>query len=575
MQIYLWTLSFLKPYKGLLTLFIVCGLIAACCELALPKFIQYFIDHIVPEKKVRLFGWLLVGISVLLGIMFGVNAAQNLLQRIVREKAGRDLQYALFQHLRKLGFAYYEQKPVGETLSLFNTETAAVQDIYRHYFPRIIQKSLLLLVSTGFLLSLSLRLSLIIIPAFLSYYLLGPYFERRAARYAKQSQVLRMEHNKKTYDSMSSLLELRAHGRQAWDLRRFVHSQEEVHKISLKHILNAYLRGTVRRLTVNFGAVFVFIFGAMLIQSGAMTKGELIAFIFYYFVVMGDLTMIITLTTEQRMLMFQAEQLYQFMKEEPLVTEKAQPTQLGPIRGELAFRGVAFQYPGHPLLLKGMDLHVQAGERVALVGTSGNGKSTLLKLVCRFYDPTVGVITLDGVPLTQLPLSQLRESIGYVFQETYLFGTSVRENIRFGRPQATDAEVEAAAKAAYAHDFIEQLPEGYATYVGERGIKLSGGQRQRIAIARMFVKNPAIVLLDEATSALDNVSEAEVQRALDALLVGRTTLTVAHRLTTIKDYDRIIVIDEGRQVESGKYEELLLQRGAFYRLQEGVQHAYE
>jgi ATP-binding cassette subfamily B protein/subfamily B ATP-binding cassette protein MsbA len=222
-----------------------------------------------------------------------------------------------------------------------------------------------------------------------------------------------------------------------------------------------------------------------------------------------------------------------------------------------------------------MDLHVQAGERVALVGTSGNGKSTLLKLVCRFYDPTVGVITLDGVPLTQLPLSQLRQSIGYVFQETYLFGTSVRENIRFGRPQATDAEVEAAAKAAYAHDFIEQLPEGYATYVGERGIKLSGGQRQRIAIARMFVKNPAIVLLDEATSALDNVSEAEVQRALDALLVGRTTLTVAHRLTTIKDYDRIIVIDEGRQVESGKYDELLLQRGAFYRLQEGVQQAYE
>jgi ATP-binding cassette, subfamily B, bacterial len=204
-----------------------------------------------------------------------------------------------------------------------------------------------------------------------------------------------------------------------------------------------------------------------------------------------------------------------------------------------------------------------------LVGTSGNGKSTLLKLVGRFYDPQEGEITLDGISLRELSLKQIRESMGFVFQETYLFGTTIQENIRFGHPSATDEEVIAAAKAAYAHDFIQQFPQGYETFVGERGVKLSGGQQQRISIARMFIKNPRIVLLDEATSALDNVSEWEIQRALHKLFEGRTTITIAHRLSTVKDFDRIVVVDNGGIAEVGTYDELIEQRGALYRLVEG------
>lgn len=197
----------------------------------------------------------------------------------------------------------------------------------------------------------------------------------------------------------------------------------------------------------------------------------------------------------------------------------------------------------------------------------------MLKLLGRFYDPNKGDILLDGVSLTKLQLSQIRESVGYVFQETYLFGTSVRENIRFGDPNATDSQIEEAAKAAFAHDFITELENGYDTLIGERGIKLSGGQKQRISLARMFLKNPSIILLDEATSALDNVSEVEVQRAFDTLLKGKTTFTVAHRLSTIQDYDQIIVLDQGKAAEQGTFEELMAKRGIFFHLSQGEQKA--
>lgn len=214
-----------------------------------------------------------------------------------------------------------------------------------------------------------------------------------------------------------------------------------------------------------------------------------------------------------------------------------------------------------------------AREKGSLVGASGSGKSTLFKLIGRFYDPDEGEILLDGVSLRELSLGQLRDAVGYVFQETYLFGTTIRENIRFGNPDASDDAIVQAAKAARAHEFIMQFPDGYETIVGERGIKLSGGQKQRIAIARMIVKNPRIVLLDEATSALDQINEAEVRAALETLLEGRTTIAAAHRLSTIQDYDRIVFVEQGRVAEVGSYTELMACRGRFYRLSQGEEAA--
>jgi ATP-binding cassette subfamily B protein/subfamily B ATP-binding cassette protein MsbA len=230
---------------------------------------------------------------------------------------------------------------------------------------------------------------------------------------------------------------------------------------------------------------------------------------------------------------------------------------------------VRFGYSPERPTISDFHLDIAPGERIALVGSSGNGKSTIVKLLGRFYDPTEGDIALDGASIRSMSLGRLRDAVGFVFQETYLFGSSVRENIRFGNPDASDEEIEQAARAAFAHEFITELPQGYDTPLGERGVKLSGGQKQRIAIARMLVKNPAIIVLDEATSALDNVSEKEVLQALSKLSTGRTTIAIAHRLSTIRDYDRIAVLEDGMIREIGNYETLMGSRGLFYRLAAG------
>jgi ATP-binding cassette subfamily B protein/subfamily B ATP-binding cassette protein MsbA len=568
-QSYLWVISFLAPYRFQVCLFIICSLFIVAVEMSIPRFIQYFIDVILPGKDIKLLLYLLTILAGLLAIMFCITIFRNRMQLIIQEKAIRDLKYTLFEKLREVGFSYYERHPVGETLSLFNSEAMAVQQVYSRYFPSMVINSVMLIVAAYFMLSINITLSLIVIPCFLSYYLIGPYFEKKAAMYARESQKQRNAFNKKIYDSVSSLLELRANGSEEWDLQQIQDNQGVLHQSLLKQYFMNYSRGLVRRVLIQFGAVAVFAYSAYLVKIGEISVGAVVAFSLYYFLVIGYMTFIVTNLSEQTILMHQAERLVQFMEEQAEISEPEEPVGLDKVSGHITFRNVHFHYPSQTDVIQGFNLDIHAGEKVAFVGTSGNGKSTLLKLIGRFYDPQQGDILLDGVPLNRLSLSQVRESLGFVFQETYLFGTTVKENIRFGRPEATDEEIVDAAKAAFAHAFIMELPQGYDTFVGERGIKLSGGQKQRLAIARMFIKNPRIVVLDEATSALDNISEWEVQLALENLFKGRTTLAVAHRLSTIKNFDRIVVVEQGCNMEMGTYKQLMNRKGSFYHLAQG------
>jgi ATP-binding cassette, subfamily B, bacterial len=571
-KVYLWTLSFLKPYKWLFSLVILSSIFITGIELLIPKFIQYFIDVIVPEKNTELFFKLLGGTIGLLLIMIYLSTVRNNLQRIVQEKASRDIHFNIFQHLRKLGFSYFEKTPIGETLSLMNTEVTAVQNLYRHFIPFMIQEAIFSIIAIFILFTMNVKLALIIIPAFLLYYLVGPRFERKASILSKELSTNRVALNKKIYETISSLLEVRAYSSEVWEYGRLNDKVHMYNQSMIKAYLYAYIRGTVRRLSYYAGAIAILIYGSILVRSNSLTVGEFSAFLLYYFTAMHRLTAVVTSLTEQRVLMYQVDKIYQMVNIKPEITDPVQPALLSEVKGHVEFKDVHFRYPSSHDILKSFSLTVQPGQRIAFVGTSGNGKSTLLKLLGRFYDPSQGDILLDGVSLKDIKLSQIRDAIGYVFQETYLFGSSVRENIRFGNPEATDKQIEEAAKAAYAHDFIQELENGYETLIGERGIKLSGGQKQRISLARMFLKDPMIILLDEATSALDNVSEVEVQRALDTLLRGKTTFTVAHRLSTIQDYDQIIVLDQGKAAEKGTYEELMAKRGIFYHLSEGKQH---
>ncbi|QYR23711.1 ABC transporter ATP-binding protein/permease [Paenibacillus sp. sptzw28] len=563
---YRWVLSFLKPYKGKISLLFLTGAVAVAGETAAPKMIQFIIDEIMPNRNMHLFMLMLI---VLLGmniIMMAAKMARNLLQRILGESASRDVQHAIFTHLRRLGFAYYERHPAGESLSMMNTELLSVMQIYRMYLPGVIDNLLFVSVSVAFMIGISPQLTLVMIPCFALYYLFGPYFERKASRYGKQNAQRRMVYQQRVYESISGLREFRAFGSQDWDMERTIGSHREWSKIYLLAGTFGFARGSFRRITFYAGAIGTFVLGYYILQWGLISIGGFVAFTLLYLNAMFRLTVLVTQLTEQRMLVYQIQPIYNFIREPILIDEPADPVTLPSVNGSLSFRNVHFGYPDLPPVIRGFTLDIQAGERVAFIGTSGGGKSTMFKLIGRFYDPTDGEIRLDGVPIRNLSLSQLRESVGYVFQETYLFGASVKENIRFGKPDATDEEIIEAAKAAYAHDFIVQLPGGYDTLVGERGLKLSGGQKQRVAIARMFIKQPAIVLLDEATSSLDNVSEGEVQKALDTTLLGRTTIAIAHRLSTVKHFDRIVVIHEGQVAETGSYDELFSRKGLLYDL---------
>jgi len=569
--VYFWCLSYLKPHLPLLFLLLGTMSVLSAAELLVPKFIQLFIDDVLPHADRALFFRLLLGLLAVLAIVVGVGMAQNLIRRQLQEKTSGDVQSAMVQHLRRLGFAYYEQHPVGQTLSFLNTEVASLQNLYRQQFPWFIEGLIFSLFSVTIMVATSPRLSLIVLPCFLLYYIFGPMLERHASLSGKRMAQHRVEENQKAYESVSAIGELRAFSAERWDVGRYLRKVGTFNDSMVRTYWYAYLRGTNRRITYNVGGVAIFIYGFHLLQTGGITVGNLVSFLLYYFTAMHRLTAVVTNVTEQRVLMYQAERLYRFAKLRPQVEEAERPTSLERIEGHLRFENVTFAYPAQRPVLQGLTLDVRPGERLAVVGASGNGKSTLLKLVGRFYDPTDGQITLDGVPLRELSFETLRGALGYVFQDTYIFGSTVKENIRFGKPDATDEEIVAAARGAFAHEFISALPDGYDTIVGERGVKLSGGQKQRIAIARMIVHDPAIVLLDEATSALDNVSEAEVQKVFETFLVGRTVIAVAHRLSTVKDFDRIAVIEDGRVSEIGSYEELMRRRGAFHRLASGAE----
>lgn len=568
--VYIWALSYLKPYRWPVLLFVAAMTVASVAELTIPKLFQYLIDDVIPGKHTTAFSTMMAVAALLLVLIVGAKAAQNRLQRYIQEYASRDLQLSVYRHLRVLGFDYFERHPAGETLSLLNTQVSAVQRMYRDGFPKMLYGIVFLLVSSILMVATSPQLSLLIVPGLLIYYILGPYLNKKASYWRELEVELTTAENRKVYETVSALAELRAYGSQKWDKDIYTSKVKASNKAITGAYWYIYLSAANRQLSFYIGGVAIFIYGYYLIGWSMLTTGEFVSFLLYYAMELFVLMMLINVVIEQRMLIYHVKTLFDMRQLKPVVAEPEQPAPWPEDWREIAFRDVHFSYREDMPVLNGFSLTIPRGKRIALVGASGSGKSTVLKLLERFYDPVRGEVSIDGVPLDRLAFDDLRGAFGYVFQETYLFGASVRENIRFGNPDATDEEIITAAQAAYAHEFIDNLPEGYDTPVGERGIKLSGGQKQRIALARMFVRQPGIILLDEATSALDNVSETNVKRAIDRLLNGRTVVAVAHRLSTIQDFDLIAVMEKGRVIEQGSYEELMARRGAFYLLSEGI-----
>ncbi len=559
-------LPFMRPYRGRFVLAGLSLLVAAAATLLLPVAFRYLVDHAFSQRQaVDGYFLALFGLASVLALF---TALRFYLVSWLGERITADLRSAVYRHVVGMSPEYFETLQTGEVLSRLTTDTTLVQTVVGTSLSMGLRNVLLMLGGlvmlavtspslTGYIL---LTLLLVVVPILV--------YGRRVRALSRSSQDRIADSSAMAGEALNAVQTVQAFAQEGHEVARFDASVMRSFDTALARIV-ARSQLTALVILLVFGAiVFVLWLGAHAVLAGQMSSGELAQFILYAVVTAGAIGAVAEVWGDLQRAAGATERLLALLAQRSPVQPPAQPLPLPPEGEGLQLDNVTFAYPSRPEQpsLQGLNLQVRPGEQVALVGPSGAGKTTLFQLLLRFYDPQVGRILLNGVPIDQLDPAALRRHVGIVLQDTVIFAASALENIRYGRSDASDAEVIAAARAAAAHDFIDKLPEGYHSFLGERGVRLSGGQRQRIAIARAILKNPPILLLDEATSALDAESEQLVQQALEHAAAGRTTLVIAHRLATVKQADRIIVLEGGRIVAEGRHEQLLLSSPLYARL---------
>lgn len=489
---------------------------------------------------------------------------------LISEKSIATLRKDLFSKLITLPVPYLEERRVGELTSRITNDVAKIQQVVSVTLAEFLRQIILLVGGVAIILFTMTKLALVMLATFPIAVVVAVYMGRKLRKLMKSRQDQLAQTNVVVEETMQTIQTVKAYTNEGFELRRYIKHLDEVVRVSLRA---ANIRGIFASfiIFVMLGTLFLIMWrAAVLVQQGDMVEGNLIDFIAYAGIIGGAIASIGNFYTEIVSAIGSTERVFDIMQENSEVDlDAADQTMETKSKGHIRYEGVHFSYPTRPdvPVLRGIDLEVQPGRKVALVGASGAGKSTIIQLLLRYYQPLEGQILLDGIPISDYELSEYRKNLAIVPQEVILFGGTIKENILYGKPEATDEEVRVAAKQANALDFIQGFPDGFDTTVGERGVKLSGGQRQRIAIARAILKDPAVLLLDEATSSLDAESEKAVQDALNTLMLGRTSIIIAHRLATIRDVDQIYVIENGQIVENGTHLELSeKQDGAYSNL---------
>lgn len=558
---------FIKPYKLMLIAALSALVLTAVISLILPIATRRVVDNFDLENGEILGSYFLAAIGIA-GLLAVGTALRYYLVTRLGERVVADIRKAVFDRMIGMSPSFYEKIMTGEVLSRITTDTTLILSVIGSSVSVALRNLLILVGGIALLLWTSVKMTLLVlwpIPVIvIPIIVLG----RRVRRLSKENQDWIAQSSGDASEQLLSAQTVQAFTHETLSRKKFSNVTEASfvaarRRIATRAILTAIV------IFIVFSAIVGFLWmGANDVQAGELTVGELVQFMIYTIMVAGALAALTEIWGELQRAAGATERLVELLTVEDAVADPNAAKAVPALKGEITFEDVAFNYPSRPSIaaLDGVNFQIKPGETVALVGPSGAGKTTIIQLVQRFYDPQSGAIKLDGIDLRDMARADFRQQVALVPQDPVIFADTARENIRFGRPGARDADVEAAAKAAAAHEFLTALPDGYDSYVGERGVMLSGGQKQRIAIARAILRDAPILLLDEATSALDAESELAVQKAVEELAVGRTTLIVAHRLATVKKADRIVVFEKGKIVATGTHDSLVAEGGLYARL---------
>ncbi len=559
-------IPFFRPYAGLIANAILCLLLLSATRLALPLPMKMLVDNVFPARDVTLL-WIVAAFLFLVVVFRQLfNFLSNYTVRYIGQRVVFDLRLKLFRHLQRLSMSFYEAQSTGRILSRLTSDVACFRQLMTNQAFGLITNAFMFFAVLAIMLSMSWKLTLVALAVFPLHVATHFLFEGRVRRASKEFRRKQAEITGYATEKLAGAKVVKSFAAENRESLTFAQETREALGLNLHMGVLSMQWNSAATLCQFLGKIIVLVFGGGQVIQGELTTGAFIALYAYTNMLHQPVMEVVKLVTQIVPALTGVERVFEILDTQPDVEEVKDPIVLDRIEGLVEFKNVSFAYPNGSPVLHDVTFTAAPGEVVALVGPSGSGKSTVTNLIARFYDCASGQVLVDGHDVRQVQLRSLRDQIGIVFQDPFLFSGSIEDNIRYGKPDATRREVIEAAKQAHAHDFIEALPEGYDTEVGENGAMLSGGQRQRIAIARAILRDPRILILDEATSALDTAAEMEVQAALDRLMKGRTTFVVAHRLSTVKDADKILVFQDGRIVQTGRHEELVKQPGLYRQL---------